>query len=188
MPTEQMARSTGETLRPYPAVSVVIPLFNEEDVVETTVRTVFNVLSGLSIPDQHEVLCVNDGSRDATMRKLLILRDEFPRLGVIGLSRNFGHQAAVTAGMDHARWGCRVRDRWRSSGRSDSPRQIHRGIQRRSGRRLCPAYTPKGVVSDAGGLALHYRLLSTMSSVDIPIDAGDFALVSRCCRRDVEPS
>jgi cellulose synthase/poly-beta-1,6-N-acetylglucosamine synthase-like glycosyltransferase len=64
VPTEPATRTTGESLRPYPAVSVVIPLFNEEDVVERTVRTVFDMLSELSIPDQHEVVCVNDGSRD----------------------------------------------------------------------------------------------------------------------------
>ena len=90
MTTEPTREATGQSLRPYPAVSVVIPLFNEEDVVESTVRTVLDVLSGLSIPDQHEVLCVNDGSRDSTLRKLLILRDEFPRLGVIALLATLG--------------------------------------------------------------------------------------------------
>jgi polyisoprenyl-phosphate glycosyltransferase len=179
MSTEPTTTTAEQSLRPYPAVSVVIPLFNEEDVVETTVRTVFNVLSGLSVPDQHEVLCVNDGSRDATLRKLLILREEFPRLGVIGLSRNFGHQAAVTAGMDYARGDAvfvidgdlqddpTVLSKFIEEYRGGADVVYAQRIQRKESFLMRAAY------------ALHYRLLSTMSSVDIPIDAGDFALVSR---------
>jgi polyisoprenyl-phosphate glycosyltransferase len=177
--TEPTPKTTGQSLRPFPAVSVVIPLFNEEDVVETTVRTVFGVLSGLSIPDQHEVLCVNDGSRDSTLPKLLTLRHEFPRLVVIGLSRNFGHQAAVTAGMDHARGDAVfVID----GDLQDDPTVLGKFIEEyRDGADVVYAQRTgrKESLPMRAAYALHYRLLSTMSSVDIPIDAGDFALVSR---------
>ena len=89
-------------LRQYPSVSVIIPMFNEELVAKTTVGVVFEVLGSLPNPDGHEVVCVNDGSADGTLSQLILLARQYPKLRVVNLSRNFGHQAALTAGMDHA--------------------------------------------------------------------------------------
>ena len=89
-------------LRQYPSVSVIIPMFNEELVAKTTVGVVFEVLGSLPNPDGHEVVCVNDRSADGTLSQLILLARQYPKLRVVNLSRNFGHQAALTAGIDHA--------------------------------------------------------------------------------------
>ena len=85
-----------------PLLSVVIPVYNEESLVETLVARCVAALTTVS-PD-FEIICVDDGSRDHTLARLLALRTADPRLKVLSLSRNFGHQAAYTAGL-HAAQG-----------------------------------------------------------------------------------
>jgi glycosyltransferase involved in cell wall biosynthesis len=82
---------------PVPLLSVVIPVYNEEALVETLVARSVAALASVS-PD-FELICVDDGSRDQTLARLLVLRTAEPRLKVLALSRNFGHQAAYTAGL-----------------------------------------------------------------------------------------
>jgi polyisoprenyl-phosphate glycosyltransferase len=81
-------------------VSVVIPAYNEEAVLTLTYETLRETLDGLSM--RWSILFVNDGSRDTTSSVLAHLHRVDPRVGYILLSRNFGHQAALTAGLDHA--------------------------------------------------------------------------------------
>jgi glycosyltransferase involved in cell wall biosynthesis len=81
--------------------SVVIPVFNEEEVLPETYRRLTGVMEGLSEP--YELIFVNDGSRDRSPEILDDLARKDPRVRVIHFSRNFGHQAAITAGMDYAR-------------------------------------------------------------------------------------
>lgn len=85
-----------------PLLSVVIPVYNEEDLIDTLVSRCSAALSTIS-PD-FEIICVDDGSRDQTLMRLLAARATEPRLKVLTLSRNFGHQAAYTAGL-HAAQG-----------------------------------------------------------------------------------
>jgi dolichol-phosphate mannosyltransferase len=82
-------------------LSVVIPLYNEEEVVPLLFQRLEQVLRGMAVP--WEVVFVNDGSRDATSAVLARLAQAHPSVVVLELSRNFGHQAALTAGLDHAR-------------------------------------------------------------------------------------
>ena len=85
-----------------PIVSAVVPVFNEEALVEVPVA---RCLAALALISPHfELICVDDGSRDQTLPRLLELRAREPRLKVLVLSRNFGHQAAYTAGL-HAAQG-----------------------------------------------------------------------------------
>ncbi|MFO7617273.1 MAG: glycosyltransferase family 2 protein, partial [Bacteroidales bacterium] len=81
-------------------LSLVIPLYNEVELVDELVRRSVAALS--SITDDFEILFVDDGSRDGTLSRLLELRLAEPRIKVIELSRNFGHQAAFTAGLTFA--------------------------------------------------------------------------------------
>lgn len=87
---------------PVPLLSVVIPVYNEEDLVDTLVARCLAALATIS--PNFELICVDDGSRDRTVVRLLALRAAEPRLKVLCLSRNFGHQAAYTAGL-HAAQG-----------------------------------------------------------------------------------
>jgi glycosyltransferase involved in cell wall biosynthesis len=83
-----------------PHLCIVVPAFNEEAVLPQTSRALASTLDGLGV--DWAVLFVNDGSRDKSARVLEQLHRSDPRFGYLLLSRNFGHQAALTAGLDHA--------------------------------------------------------------------------------------
>jgi glycosyltransferase involved in cell wall biosynthesis len=84
-----------------PALSVVVPLFDEEEVIERFHARLVPVMDSLGLP--WEAVYVNDGSRDRSLEVLQGLRARRPEVAVVGLSRNFGKEAAMTAGLDHAR-------------------------------------------------------------------------------------
>lgn len=86
---------------PVPLLSIVIPVYNEEDLVDALVARCLAAL--VSVDPDFEIICVDDGSYDNTLPRLLALRAAEPRLKVLCLSRNFGHQAAYTAGLHAAR-------------------------------------------------------------------------------------
>jgi dolichol-phosphate mannosyltransferase len=81
-------------------LSLVIPVYNEEEVLPTLLDTLRPVLDALDC--EHEIVFVDDGSRDATRQTLVEVAATDPRIKVLGFSRNFGHQAAITAGLDFA--------------------------------------------------------------------------------------
>lgn len=81
-------------------ISVVIPVYNEELVIDELLERTQNVLDELAHP--YEIIIVDDGSEDTTLKKLLAAREKNTKIKVIELSRNFGHQAAFTAGLHHA--------------------------------------------------------------------------------------
>lgn len=81
-------------------LSLVFPVFNEEDALPSLLAELAPVLDALDC--EHEIIFVDDGSRDATRALLLNVAAHDPRIKVLGFSRNFGHQAAITAGLDFA--------------------------------------------------------------------------------------
>jgi glycosyltransferase involved in cell wall biosynthesis len=159
-------------------LSVVVPMFNEEEVIETTYRRLTSVLE--SIGETYELVLVNDGSRDRTADIVRKLCELDSHVKLVDFSRNFGHQIAVTAGMDHA------------SGRAvvlidadlqDPPELIPEMVARwregydvvygkRTARRG-ESWFKKFTAS------MFYRLLRSLTSVNIPLDAGDFRLMDR---------
>ena len=82
-------------------ISVVVPVYNEEDSVEPLCRELLGALSGLG--KTYEILLVDDGSADGTWARLVELRDQFPGIGLIRFRRNFGQTAAMSAGFHQAR-------------------------------------------------------------------------------------
>jgi dolichol-phosphate mannosyltransferase len=82
-------------------LSVVIPIFNEEELIDTLIERTRNAIT--SVTDDFEIICVNDGSTDGSLEKLLKCRYNDKRIKIISLSRNFGHQAAYTAGLEYAK-------------------------------------------------------------------------------------
>lgn len=84
-----------------PTLSIVCPMRDEEESVEAFFGKLLPVLRSLN--EEFEVICVNDGSRDATLERLLEARRQEPRIRVLDLSRNFGKEAAMTCGLDHVR-------------------------------------------------------------------------------------
>lgn len=90
-----------ETARVPPVISVIVPLFNEQESIEKLHTALDLVLQ--SLETSYEILFVNDGSRDATPTIIDELQAKDHHVAALHLSRNFGHQAAVSAGIDHAR-------------------------------------------------------------------------------------
>ncbi|MEM7707640.1 MAG: glycosyltransferase family 2 protein [Pseudomonadota bacterium] len=82
-------------------ISIVIPAYNEQEVIDEFYRRIAKVLDGLSY--RSELVFVNDGSTDDTIKKLRALKKQDGRVGIVELSRNFGKEIALTAGIDHAK-------------------------------------------------------------------------------------
>ena len=164
--------------RDDPSISVVVPLFNEESTVALMLETVESVLGSMPRTD-HEIVCVDDGSSDSTLDLLIEARTELANLKVVVLSRNFGHQAAVTAGLDHASGDVvLVID----GDLQDDPRVLPRFVEEyKKGADVVYAVRvdrPDGVLRRLG-YAVHYRLLSMVSDSPVQVQSGDFALLSR---------
>ena len=88
-------------------ISVIIPMYYEEEVVEECYNKMKNVLSKMQ-NYEYEIICINDGSRDKTLQILEEIAREDKTVKVISFSRNFGHQPAVTAGLKYVSGDCAV--------------------------------------------------------------------------------
>jgi dolichol-phosphate mannosyltransferase len=158
-------------------ISVVVPLYNEQENIAELHQRLTAVL--VNVSGHHELVFVNDGSRDATPRQLDELARRDPHLSVLHLSRNFGHQGAVSAGLDHARGRCvMIMD----GDLQDPPEVIPQFIGKwREGYEVVYAvrrHRKEGTVKRLGYFAF-YRLLNAISDLDIPLDSGDFCLMDR---------
>jgi glycosyltransferase involved in cell wall biosynthesis len=163
--------------RRTPYLSVVVPLFNEE----SNVGALHERLSAsmASIGSSFELVFVDDGSRDATPRLLDEIQEADPRVVVLHLSRNFGHQAAVSAGLDHARGrGVIVMD----GDLQDPPEVLPLFVRRwEEGFDVVYAVRRRRKENAPKRLAYFtfYRILNAISDLDIPLDSGDFCLMDR---------
>lgn len=161
-----------------PTLSVVLPVYNEEALLPELHQRLVATLAALALP--YEILYVDDGSSDRSLEVLAALARADPRVGVIGLSRNFGHQMALTAGLDHARGDAVV---LMDSDLQDPPELVPELVARwREGldvvyaqRRARPGESP----FKRATAYLFYRFMRSLASVDIPADTGDFRLLSR---------
>lgn len=160
-------------------VSVVVPCYNEEPVIRETHSRLVSVLEQLG-RDEFEILYVNDGSRDRTLEILEELQKGDERIRVLSFSRNFGHQIAVTAGLDNAEGDAVVLI---DADLQDPPAVILEMVERwRDG-----YHVVYGMRTDRPGetrfklwtAKMFYRLLNRLSDVEIPLDVGDFRLMDR---------
>lgn len=166
-----IARSTA------PELSVVIPCYNEEDVLQLLRGRLVNVLDSLDIA--WEAILVDDGSTDETYRILASIHREDSRFKVISFSRNFGHQAAVAAGLRYAAGAAvAVMD----ADLQDPPEILVECLKHwRSGYEVVFAVRrgrQENIVLRAA-YSVFYRLLNLVADVKIPLDAGDFCLMDR---------
>lgn len=160
-----------------PALSVVVPLFNEELNLAELVRRVRHTLN--AVEPQYELILVNDGSHDTTPERLDELANTDPRIVAVHLSRNFGHQAAVTAGLDHARGQVVI---VLDGDLQDPPELIPELLSAwRGGSDIVYAVRRKRKESFPKRLAYSafYRLFRSTSDIAMPLDAGDFGLMDR---------
>jgi dolichol-phosphate mannosyltransferase len=161
-----------------PVLSVVVPCANEEEVLHVTHRRLTNALGKIGM--KFEILYIDDGSTDSTMDLLRELQSSDQQVRVVRLSRNFGHQVAITAGMEHARGDAIVVV---DADLQDPPEVIAEFVERwqagydvaygvrteREGETTFKLWTAK----------LFYRLIGQLSDTKIAHDAGDFRLIDR---------
>lgn len=161
-------------------LSVVVPVYFEEAVIEAFYRRVQTAFSPIADQFNFEFVFVNDGSTDRSLEILLGLRGRDPRVKILHFSRNFGHQIAVTAGVDHAVGDAVVII---DADLQDPPEVIVEMLSK-----WIEGYkVVYGVRSERKGESafklltakLFYRLLSHLSDVKIPLDTGDFRLMDR---------
>ncbi|MGI4834889.1 MAG: glycosyltransferase family 2 protein [Janthinobacterium lividum] len=162
-------------------LSVIIPIFNEEANIGELHRRLTAVLAPMALPGGYELIFVNDGSRDNSLSQLLALAAHDPaRVRYLSFSRNFGHQVAVTAGLDRAEGDAVVII---DADLQDPPEllpalyaKLHEGYEvvyarrrSRQGESVAKRLTAKWF----------YRILRAMTHVEIPVDTGDFRIISR---------
>ena len=160
------------------SLSLIIPVFNEEEVLSVSYERMREAMEKTGYP--YEIIYVNDGSRDKSMDMLRDLAEKDKNVKVFSFSRNFGHQTAVTCGMDHAKGDALIiidvdlQDppelipdmvkRWESGAEIVYGKRL-----KRQGETLFKKLTA----------AAYYRLLAWMSAYPIPLDTGDFRLIDR---------
>ena len=159
-------------------LSVVVPMYNEEEVIEIFFTEILKVLEQLSL--DWEIVCVNDGSRDHTWDILLKWHNIDPRIKVINLSRNFGKERALTAAIDHAIGDAVIPI---DADLQDPPEIIPLMVQRwLEGYDVVNAVRSQRKHDTAlkrTTARLFYKVINSISDVDIPSDVGDFRLLSR---------
>jgi len=159
-------------------LSVVVPCYNEEAVIGLTHRQLVAALGG-DPSFELELVYVNDGSRDRTEAMLFELADRDPRVKVVSFTRNFGHQPAVSAGLQYAAGDAvAVID----ADLQDPPEVILRLVEKwREGYDVVNAVREKRKEGFAKrfGYALFYRVYRRLAAIDVPLDSGDFALMDR---------
>lgn len=160
------------------SLSVLVPVHNEESVLPESLRRVGSVLDGIP-GGPHEIVFVDDGSSDRTLEILEEAAALDPRIKVIALSRNFGHQAALTAAMDYAGGDAVIV----IDGDLQDPPEIIPDLVKlyRSGYDV--VYAQRKERKEVWWLRLcfflFYRLMSKLSDIRLPLDAGDCGLMSR---------
>jgi glycosyltransferase involved in cell wall biosynthesis len=159
-------------------ISVVVPVYNEEEVVFESYKRLKGVMESLN--DPYELIFVNDGSRDATPVIVRRICEADSTVHLIDFARNFGHQTAITAGMDYASGAAVVVI---DADLQDPPEVIPEMIAKwregfevvygkraeRKGETFFKLFTS----------AAFYRVLRALTDVDIPVDTGDFRLIDR---------
>jgi glycosyltransferase involved in cell wall biosynthesis len=160
-------------------VSIVAPFYNEGEVVESFYQAIRSLLDGL--PDtRFEVICVDDGSHDDTLQRLVSLTDRDERFSVIELSRNFGKEAALTAGLDAAIGDAVIPI---DADLQDPPELIPTLIA--AWQRGADVVLAERVDRNTDGFlkrttaTLFYRVHNWLSKVQIPRNVGDFRLLDR---------
>ena len=160
-------------------LSLIVPVYNEEEVLPASYERMSAAMAALEGYD-YEIIYVNDGSRDGTMKQLRKIAGEHADVHVVSFSRNFGHQLAVTAGMDRAKGDALIII---DADLQDPPEVIARlveaweqGADIAYGKRL---KREGETIFKKLAAFCYYRLLNAMSAYPIPLDTGDFRLLDR---------
>lgn len=161
-----------------PVLSVVAPVFNEEPILPELYRRLRETLDAIGEP--WEIVFVNDGSRDRSLDIMRELHRQDPRVHVVSFSRNFGHQIAITAGLDYAQGDAVIII---DADLQDPPATIAEMVKKwREGYDIVYAVRAQRKGESWFKLFtahLFYRLINRITGVKIPVDTGDFRLMDR---------
>ncbi len=170
---------TNSTAAP-PSLSIVVPLYNEEGNVAPLLARIAGILERLPNLPSHEIVLVNDGSKDGTLAAIRAEMRARPNVVLVNLSRNFGHQLAASAGIEIAQGDAVV---LMDGDLQDPPELIAEFVAKwREGFDVVYAVrrTRKGESAFKLFTArLFYRTIKRLTKVSIPVDTGDFRLMSR---------
>jgi dolichol-phosphate mannosyltransferase len=158
-------------------LSVVVPIFNEEENIAAFHATVRSVLETLK--QSWEIVYVNDGSRDSSLSLLTEIQQRDPRVTVVEFSRNFGHQAALTAGLQVARGDAVM---LMDGDFQDPPEVLPRMVQAwKEGAKVVIAERSSRAEKGIRGkmFPLFYKVMGLISDFPIPLNAGIFGLLDR---------
>jgi glycosyltransferase involved in cell wall biosynthesis len=158
-------------------ISVVIPIHNEEPVIpQLLART---LAAARTWGEEFELVLVDDGSRDRSLELLVEAARREPHLRIVKLARNFGHQAAITAGIQQARGAAVI---VMDGDLQDPPEELHKFIDKwREGHEVVYGIRQqrKEGLLMRFAYATFYRALHVISDIEIPLDSGDFCLMDR---------
>lgn len=161
-----------------PFVSIIVPTYNEEPGIDILFAAIDGQMARLRL--KYELIFVNDGSTDGTMARLSTLANQYDFVKVIEFSRNFGHQIAVTAGMDASTGDVVV---IMDADMQDPPELIEEFLMKwREGYDVVYAVREQRTGESWFKLAtakLFYRILDRATDIQIPLDTGDFRLMNR---------
>ncbi|WP_259017012.1 glycosyltransferase family 2 protein [Emticicia fluvialis] len=158
-------------------ISIVIPIFNEEE----NLQNLYNRLTSAapSWSEDYEIVLVDDGSRDQSLTMMRVMAAKDPRVKVVKLSRNFGHQPAISAGIKVAKGDAIV---IMDGDLQDPPEELNRFLNKwREGYEVVYAVRTKrkeGFFKKVAYSAF-YRILAWISDIEIPLDSGDFCVMDR---------
>jgi glycosyltransferase involved in cell wall biosynthesis len=158
-------------------LSVVIPIFNEEEILDALHTAISDVLDGMG--ESWELVYVNDGSHDSSLEKLRAIQLQDPRVVIVDLSRNWGHQPALSAGLQAARGQAVI---MMDGDFQDPPQLLPKMVEAwREGAQVVVAQRRSRMESGFRTWAypLFYRFLSFLSDYPIPLNAGIFGLLDR---------
>lgn len=159
-------------------ISIVTPMYNESAVVKFFLEKVSTEL--IATKSEYEIICINDGSIDNTLDTLKALKHDFPEIRIVNLSRNFGKESALTAGIDFATGDVIIP---MDADLQDPPELIHEMLKKYYEGFDVVLAKRKNRSSDTRlkrtTAGLFYRLISSISNVKIQENVGDYRLMSR---------
>lgn len=159
-------------------ISVIIPIHNEEENIPALYERLSQVLGEMQLV--YEMMFVNDGSRDRSLVELRKLAEADPKVKYIDLSRNFGHQVAVTAGLDHCRGDAAVI----IDADLQDPPELIRDLYQKHKEGFEVVYAKRrsrkgeSVVKKVTA-RWFYRIMRRLTNINIPLDTGDFRIIDR---------
>lgn len=161
-----------------PALSVVVPIYNEEAIIPELYERLSKAVS--AITSSYELIFINDGSKDQSLAELLKLTQQDTRVFYINFSRNFGHQIAVSAGLD----ACRGEAVVIIDGDLQDPPELIPELYTKYNEGYEVVYAKRRERKGEGAFKKYtakwfYRILRGITNIDIPLDTGDFRLVDK---------